>query len=92
MKVTKITAEILAEKITDYLLRQISINELVDWSENMIMEAEYSDKDFESIREILAHLGVADVRQFGLSWDDCYEFLDRLGYQLDIKVSKAHQS
>ena len=89
MKVTKVTAEILAEKITDYLLRRTSIKELVDWSENMIMEAEYSDEDFESIREILAHLGVANVRQFGLSWDNCYEFLDRLGYQLDIKVSKA---
>lgn len=72
MKVTKVTAEILAEKITDYLLRRTSIKELVDWSENMIMEAEYSDEDFESIREILAHLGVANVRQFGLSWDDCY--------------------
>jgi hypothetical protein len=91
VKVKKVTAEILAEKITDYLLRRISIKELVDWSENMIMEAEYSDEDFESIREIVAHLGVADVRQFGLSWDDCYEFLDRLGYQLDIKVSKGRQ-
>ena len=53
------------------------------------MEAEYNDEDFELIREILAHLGVADVKQFGLSWDDWYGFLDRLGYQLDIKVSKA---
>jgi len=85
----KVTKELLAEKITDYLLRRISISDLVNWSENMIMEAEYNDEDFELIREILAHLGVADVKQFGLSWDDWYGFLDRLGYQLDIKVSKA---
>lgn len=29
-------------------------------------------------------VGLADVRQFGLIWDDCYEYLHKLGY--DIKV------
>jgi len=85
----KITSKIVAEKLKDYLLRRISINELIDWSENMMMEAEFDEEDLELIREILAHLGVADVKEFGLTWDDCYDFLTRLGYKLEILVSKA---
>ena len=85
----KVTAELLAEKITRYLQKRISLSQLVDWSENMVMEAEYDKQNFESIREILAHLGVADVKEFGLSWDDCYDFLNLLHYQVEVKVSKA---
>ena len=85
----KITAELLAEKITRYLQKRISLPQLVDWSENMVMEADYAEKDFEPIREILARLGVADVKEFGLSWDDCYDFLNRLHYQVEVRVSKA---
>jgi len=52
----------------------------------MVSEAEYNEKDFELIRDILDRLGLADVREFGLSWDDCYDYLSRLGYQVKVTV------
>ena len=85
----KITSKIVAEKLKDYLLRRISINELIDWSENMMMEAEFDEEDLELIREILAHLGVADVKEFGLTWDDCYDYLHKLGYDVKVKLQKV---
>jgi len=38
------------------------------------------------IRNILGHLGLADVREFGLSWDDCYDYLSQLGYQVKVTI------
>jgi len=37
-------------------------------------------------KEILSHLGVADVKEFGLSWDECYDYLSRLGYRVKVSV------
>ena len=35
------------------------------------------------IRKALSY-NLADVREFGLTWDDCYDYLHKLGY--DVKV------
>jgi len=42
------------------------------------------DKDSQLMRDILSRIGPAGMREFGLTWDDCYEYLHRLGY--DVKV------
>jgi hypothetical protein len=62
---------------------------MVDWAENMICEAEYDENDFELIKEILSRLGLADVKEFGLSWGDCYSYLTRLGYQVEVNIYSA---
>jgi hypothetical protein len=80
----KVTKEEVTNKILAYLNRSISLEQIVDWAEDMICEAEYEEKDFELIKDILGHLGLADVREFGLSWDDCYSYLSRLGYRVKI--------
>ncbi len=82
----KVSKEDVANKILAYLNRSISLEQIVDWAEDMVSEAEYNEKDFELIRDILSHLGLADVREFGLSWDDCYNYLSRLGYQVKVTV------
>lgn len=74
----------VADKILAYVNRSISLEQMIDWAENMICEAEYDEKDFELIKDILSHLGLADVKEFGLSWDDCYDYLSRLGYQVKV--------
>ncbi|MDI6811765.1 MAG: hypothetical protein QMD80_08925, partial [archaeon] len=82
----KVTKRDIAEKISAYLNRSITLEQMVDWAENMICEAEYEEKDFELIKEVLSHLGLADVKEFGLSWDDCYNYLSRLGYQVKVSI------
>jgi hypothetical protein len=39
------------------------------------------------LRDVLARLGVADVKAFGLTWEDCYDFLSRLGYRVEVKAA-----
>lgn len=85
----KITLQNSAEKITDYLHHKISVEELVDWAETAMMEGEFEDEHCEILREIVSRMGLADVRAFGLTWDDCEDFLDRLGYKASITVKQA---
>ena len=70
--------------IISLINRAISLAELVDWAEEMVREADFEEGHFELIEDILARIGLADVREFGLTWDDCYDYLHKLGY--DIKV------
>jgi hypothetical protein len=39
------------------------------------------------MRDVVARIGLADVREFGLSWDDCYGFLSRLGYKVQVNAT-----
>ena len=54
----------------------------------MIVDANFEDEHFELLRDILARIGLADVREFGLSWDDCNDYLHKLGYDIKVEVSE----
>lgn len=81
------TKEILTDMIEKYLNRQITKAELVDWAENMVCDAEFEERDADLIRRILSYLGLADVKEFGLSWEDCYNYLHELGHNVAVLVS-----
>lgn len=80
-----LTKRELAERLMRYINREIDLPALVSWAEDMIRDADFENSSFELIRDIFAHIGLADVREFGLSWDDCYDYLHRLGY--DVRVN-----
>jgi hypothetical protein len=79
-----VTRKTLGDMLIKYINRTIDLSALIDWAEEMIREAAFEEGSFEIIRDILARIGLADVREFGLTWDDCYDYLHRLGY--DVKV------
>ena len=83
----KITRQIVASKITDYLHGKVSQAELVDWAERAMMEAGFHEPDVDLLTDIVGRLGLADVAEFGLRWQDCEEFLRRLGYRAKVIVS-----
>jgi len=84
-----VTRATLQEKLLAYLNRQMSLAELVDWAETAMMDGEFDERDNDLLTEIISRLGLADVREFGLSWDDCYEFLGRLGYRVEVTAVPA---
>lgn len=84
-----LTRELLAEMLIKYINRGIDLSSLVSWAEDMLREADFEDESFELIREILANIGLADVREFGLTWDDCYDYLHKLGYDVTVELKKA---
>ncbi len=81
-----ITRQAVAGRIADYLHHRITQAQLVDWAENALMDGEFDDQDAATISAVVARLGVADVRAFGLTWADCEELLGRLGFAARIDI------
>ena len=51
-----------------------------------MMDAEFERQHLSTIRDVVARLGLADVRAFGLTWEDCEELLKRLGYAAHVQI------
>jgi cobyrinic acid a,c-diamide synthase len=81
-----ITKQAVAERIAAYLQHRITLAQLVDWAENALMDGEFEEKDATAIAAVVARLGVADVRAFGLAWDDCEELLRQLGFSARVEI------
>ena len=75
-----ITKQVAASKIAAFLRHEITLAGLVDWSERALLDGEFAENDAATISDVIARLGVADVRAFGLAWDDCEELLRKLGF------------
>ena len=84
-----ITREVLASRLRDYLQHRITRAALVDWAEHAMMDEEFDDREVDTIRDITSRLGLADVREFGLTWEDCETYLSRLGYRAKVDVVQA---
>ena len=50
------------------------------------MDAEVDERDAAAVSDVLARLGVSDVRAFGLDWED---LLQRLGFSPRVDVVAA---
>jgi hypothetical protein len=81
-----ITRQMVADKLAAHLQHDLSLTDLVTWAENALMNAEFEEEHFTAIRDVIARLGVADVRAFGLTWDDCEQLLNRLGYAARVQI------
>jgi cobyrinic acid a,c-diamide synthase len=81
-----ITKQTVAGKIAAYLHHEITLAQLVDWAELAVMEGELAESDATTLATVIARLGVADVRAFGLTWEDCEELLRKLGYSPRVEV------
>ena len=84
-----ITKPIVAQRIFEYLNHSISLSELVDWCEKVMMDGEIEEAGSEVITEVVARVGLADVNNFGLLWEDCEKLLDQLGYKLQVDMLKV---
>jgi hypothetical protein len=84
-----ITRNTLASQLRDYLQHRVTRAALVDWPEHALMEEEFDQRDLDTIRDITSRLGLADVREFGLTGEDCEGYLSRLGYRTRVDVVQA---
>jgi hypothetical protein len=84
-----ITRQTVADKIGRYLHHVISLAEFADWAEDAMMEAEFEEVDIDALRAVVARLGVADVRAFGLEWSDREELLQQLGFSARVDIVAA---
>ena len=81
-----ITKQTVADKIAAYLHHEITVAQLADWAEQAMMDGELHERDAKTLSTVIARLGVADVRAFGLAWEDCEELLRILGFSPRVEV------
>ena len=84
-----ITKKTVADKLAEYFRHQFTLLQLVDWAEQAVMEGEFAEADAAVLRSVVGRLGVADVRTFGLSWEECQQLLGELGYSARVDVVAA---
>jgi len=85
----KITKKIVAQKIESYLHHEITQEQLVGWAESALMEGDFEEAEMDALRTVIARLGVADVRAFGLTWEDCERLLALLGFTARVEIASA---
>lgn len=81
-----ITRKTVAEKLAAHLQHELSLDNLVAWAESALMDGEFDPAHFSTIRDVVARIGVADVRAFGLTWEDCEQLLAQLGYSAQVNI------
>ena len=86
---TLITKQTVAGKIAAYLHHEITSTQLVDWAEDAMMDGEFAEREVATLSAVVSRLGVADVRAFGLAWEDCEELLHQLGFATRVDVVAA---
>ncbi len=74
------------DKLAAYLHHELSLSSLVTCAETAFIDGEFDHSHFRDIRDVVARLGTADVRAFGLTWEDCEQLLRRLGYAARIHI------
>lgn len=84
-----ITKKSVAEKLTQYLRHEITLPSLVDWAERAVQEEDFDEHDVDILMAIVSKIGLADVKTFGLTWEDCETMLEKLGYHITVEVT-AH--
>lgn len=84
-----ITKKNVAEKMAAYLGHDITLEQLVDWAENAMMDGEFEERAIPEIASVVSRLGLADVRAFGLTWEDCVQLLRDLGFSARVYIEAA---
>ena len=81
-----LTHEVVVEKLAAHLHHELSLDGLVAWAESALMDGEFDPAHLPTIRDVVARIGVADVRAFGLTWEDCEQLLSQLGYSAQVSI------
>ena len=85
----RVARQTVANQLAAYLHHEITLAQLVDWAENSLLDGAFAPRDATLLSAVIARLGLADVRAFGLTWDDCEQFLAQLGYTAQVEVMAA---
>lgn len=84
-----ITRQMIADYINNYLTHKITKKEIIDWAEKAIMDKEYEESYFNQISNALRKIGVSDVNNFDLVWEDYVDILKSLDYKITVDISKV---
>jgi hypothetical protein len=82
----QLTRAAVADKLAAYLHHEIPLDALVAWANVAMMEGDFEEAYYDTLRDVVARLGLADVQAFGLTWEDCASILKQLGYDARVEI------
>lgn len=85
----QLTRELVVRNLDAYLHHQLSLDDLVASANAAMMEGDFEEEHFDAVRDVVARLGLADVRAFGLTWEECENLLKQLGYHARVEIVAA---
>jgi len=74
-----VTRALVAQQLGAYLQGRLSLGQLVDWAEQAMQEGDFGSESSQEFFDLVARLGLADVRAFGLTWEECRRMFGILG-------------
>jgi len=84
-----LTREAVAGKVGAHLRGELPLAALVDWAEDAMQEGGFDEPNLAGIRDVAARLGLADVRAFGLTWENCEQLLRGRGDHVRVDIVAA---
>ena len=87
----KVTKDILASKILNFLNKRILVEEFANWAETAMIESNYEEKFFDEISEILSKIGVINVKGFELSIAFYLNSLIKLNFHTVFGLKPMHK-
>jgi hypothetical protein len=82
-----LTKQQIAQQLLAYMSHHLTLAQLVSWAENALMEGGFEPGSESEIRKVLGKLGLADVNNFGLLWEDCEQLMTQLGYKMKVEAA-----
>jgi hypothetical protein len=61
----------------------------LNWAEDAMIDGELDEKEAATISDVVSRLGVANVRAFGLTWEDSEQLLRQLRYAARVDIVAA---
>ena len=84
-----VTRKTIANQLLAYLNHRISLVELVSWAEQAIMDGDIETDYTKPIMQALGRIGLADVKEYGLVWEDCQSIMHSLGFTIRVDADLA---
>ncbi len=81
-----LTRGAILRHLNRYLNQEISASQLVAWAKETLAEGDLSEEDEVLLNDLVARAGTPGTEAFGLTIEDCSEFMERLGYELRIST------
>ena len=75
-----VTRAMVRDWLLAYLNGEIAREVLVDWARQVKREGQIFGQDVETVGPALARIGLTGAGGYDLTWDDCFDLLESLGF------------
>ncbi|MBN1287179.1 MAG: hypothetical protein JXB47_17405 [Anaerolineae bacterium] len=79
-----VTVEMVRDWLLAYLNGEIDRAVLVEWAREVKLGGQVLSEDAEIVGPALARIGVAGKSGYDLTWHDCFDLLEELGYMARV--------